>query len=36
MKSVFYQFDQYEKAGAPLILNPEKIATVKTKRARKS
>jgi hypothetical protein len=36
MKSVFYQFDQYEKAGAPLIVTAEKTATVKTKRARKS
>ena len=36
MKAVFYQFDQYEKAEAPVILSAGQTATVKTKRARKS
>jgi hypothetical protein len=36
MKNVFYQFDQYAAAGAPIILSADTSATVKTKRARKS
>jgi hypothetical protein len=35
MKAVFVQFDNYAKAGAPIILNPDKTAEVKVKRGKK-
>jgi hypothetical protein len=35
MKAVFVQFDQYQQAGAPIILNPDKTAEVKVKRGKK-
>lgn len=35
MKSIFYQFDQYAQAGAPVTLTSEQTAVVKTKRGRK-
>jgi hypothetical protein len=35
MKAIFYQFDQYKAADAPVILNPDQTAAVKTKRGKK-
>jgi hypothetical protein len=35
MKAVFYQFDQYKAADAPVILNPDQTAVLKTKRGKK-